>query len=72
MKVDRVITFGISPFRNGYTPQRSLQLFEHLEDGIAALPAVTSVSNSPVRLLSRPLGKTMYQWRAMRWGQIQI
>jgi predicted permease len=53
MKVDRVMTFGISPFRNGYSRQRALHLFEQLEDRIAALPEVTSVSNASVRLLNR-------------------
>jgi predicted permease len=51
LKVDNVITFGISPSLNGYTPQRSLQLFERLEDELAALPGVTSVTNSLVPLL---------------------
>jgi predicted permease len=51
LKVDNVITFGISPALNGYTPQRSLQLFERLEDELTALPGVTSVTNSLVPLL---------------------
>ena len=51
LKVDNVITFGISPSLNGYSPQRSLQLFERLEDELAALPGVTSVTNSLVPLL---------------------
>ncbi len=51
LKVDNVITFAIAPALNGYTPQRSLQLFERLEDGIASLPGVTSVANSMVPLL---------------------
>ena len=52
MKVDNVITFGISPSRNGYTLQHALQLYERLEDDLAAIPGVTSVTNSGVRLLS--------------------
>jgi predicted permease len=52
MKVDRVVAFGISPFRNGYTHQGSLQLFGQLEDRLAALPGVTNVTNSQYRLFS--------------------
>ncbi len=52
MDVDHVITFTISPFRNGYTLQGSLQLFERLEDELAALPGVTNVSDSLVPLLT--------------------
>jgi predicted permease len=51
LKVDNVIVFSLSPSLNGYNPQRSLQLFEHLEDELAALPGVTSVTNSIVPLL---------------------
>jgi predicted permease len=53
MKVDHVASFGISPFRNGYSQQRAFQLFEQMEDRLAALPQVTAVSNATVRLLSR-------------------
>jgi predicted permease len=58
MKVDHVTTFGVSPFRNGYSQQRALHLFGRLEDGIAALPGVTGVSNATVQLLSRSHLKT--------------
>jgi predicted permease len=51
LKVDNVVTFSISPALNSYTPQRSLQLFERLEDELSALPGVTGVSNSLVPLL---------------------
>ena len=51
LKVDNVITFSISPALNGYTPQRSSQLFERLEDDLAAMPGVTGVTNSLVPLL---------------------
>jgi predicted permease len=52
LKVDNVVTFGVSPVLNGYTPQRSLQLFERLEDEIAAVPGVTGVSCALVPVLS--------------------
>jgi predicted permease len=55
MNADHVITFGISPERNGYSHQRSLQLFERLEDWLTALPGVTSVTNSWVSVLNQDL-----------------
>jgi predicted permease len=52
LKADNVITFGISPELNGYKPQRSAELFERLEDELAALPGVTGVTEGLVPLLS--------------------
>jgi predicted permease len=47
-----VITFGIAPEMNGYTPVRSKQIFEQVEDEIARLPGVDVVSGGLVPLLS--------------------
>jgi predicted permease len=52
LKIDNVITFTVSPDRNGYTVQASRQFFERLEDELAALPGVTGVADSVVQLLS--------------------
>ena len=52
LKTDNVITFGVSPELNGYKPQRSAQLFERLEDELAALPGVTGVTEGLVPLLA--------------------
>jgi predicted permease len=52
LKVDNVVTFGISPELNGYTPARARALFERAEEEIAALPGVTGVSASLVPILS--------------------
>jgi predicted permease len=52
LKADQVVMFAVSPSLNGYTPDRSLQLFQRIEDDLAALPGVTSVSASTVPLLS--------------------
>jgi predicted permease len=52
LKVDHVITFGVAPVLNGYAPQRSRDLFERLEDELAALPGVTGVTASVVPLLA--------------------
>jgi predicted permease len=51
VKVDSVVTFGVSPALNGYSPERSLQLFARIEDELAALPGVTGVTASLVPLL---------------------
>jgi putative ABC transport system permease protein len=52
LKTDNLVTFGISPELNAYTPERSRILFERLEDELAAIPGVTSVTASMVPLLS--------------------
>jgi predicted permease len=52
LKLDRVVTFSVSPVLNGYSPRRSLELFERLEDELAALPGVTGVTASMVPLLA--------------------
>ncbi|HZW74981.1 MAG TPA: FtsX-like permease family protein, partial [Caldimonas sp.] len=52
LKIDNVVTFGISPSLNGYTAERSLQLFEQLEDNLRATPGVTGVTASLVAVLA--------------------
>ena len=52
LKADNVVTFGVSPVLNGYAPRRALQLFERLEDDLAALPGASSVAGSMIPLLS--------------------
>ncbi len=48
---DNVVTFSLSPALNGYTPQRSHQLFERMEDELASLPGVSGVGDALVPLL---------------------
>ncbi len=52
LKTEQLVTFGVSPELNGYTPAQSLAFFERVEDALAALPGVTSVSASLIPLLS--------------------
>jgi predicted permease len=47
-----VVTFGISPSLNGYNAERSLALFERVEEELAALPGVTGVTAGRVPLLA--------------------
>jgi predicted permease len=52
LKVDNVITFGISPALNGYSPQRTADLFARLEEELGAVPGVTGVTDALVALLA--------------------
>jgi len=52
LRADNVVTFQISPARNGYTVDQTRQLFERVEDELGALPGVSGVSSSTVPLLS--------------------
>jgi predicted permease len=52
VKIDNVVTFGISPELSGYTPERSRLLFERVETELAAVPGVTGVTASMVPLLA--------------------
>jgi predicted permease len=51
VKIDSVVTFGISPELNGYTKERSRQLFERMETELAATPGVTGVTTAMVPLI---------------------
>jgi predicted permease len=52
IKTDELITFQVAPSLNGYPSARSLQLFQRLEEEIAAQPGVVNVSASIVPLLA--------------------
>jgi predicted permease len=52
VNVDNVITFGVSPQRNGYDGARSRAFFERLETELASVPGVTGVAASMVPLLA--------------------
>ena len=51
LDIDNLVTFGLSPELNGYTPERTRMLFEQLEDRLAATPGVVSVTSSLVPAL---------------------
>jgi predicted permease len=52
LKLDRVITFGVSPDLNGYDTTRMRSLYERIEQELAAIPGVTGVSAGMVSLLA--------------------
>jgi predicted permease len=51
IKIENLVTFGVSPELNGYTAERSKQLFERIEDELAAQPGVTAVTAALVPAL---------------------
>ncbi len=52
VRVDDVVTFGISPSRSGYDSARSAQLFDRVEERLRGIPGVTGVTVSRVPLLA--------------------
>ncbi|HUQ89275.1 MAG TPA: ABC transporter permease, partial [Vicinamibacterales bacterium] len=52
LKADHMVLFSIAPELNGYTTERTRQLFERMEDEIAAVPGVTSVVATIVPILA--------------------
>jgi predicted permease len=52
LKIDNMVTFGVSPELNGYTPEKSHALFERLEDELRATPGVTAVTTSFIAALA--------------------
>src|SRR5215208_4607767 len=51
LRVENVVTFGISPELNGYTDERTRTLFARVEEELAALPGVNGVTAGMVPLL---------------------
>jgi predicted permease len=52
VRIDNMVTFGVYPVLNGYTPERSLALFARIEEELAALPGVTGVTASSIPILA--------------------
>ena len=52
LKIDNLVTFGVSPELNGYTAERSQLFFQHLEDRLRTVPGVTAVTVSMVPALA--------------------
>jgi predicted permease len=48
IKIDSLITFGVSPQLNGYKTTQSLALFERLENELRTQPGVTAVTGASV------------------------
>src|SRR5262249_34874137 len=52
LKVDKVVTFGVSPSLSGYSTERSTELFARLEQELAAIPGANGVTDSLVAVLA--------------------
>ena len=52
LRADPVATMMVLPVLSGYEPERSAQLFERLEDELAALPGVASVGSAMVPVIA--------------------
>lgn len=52
LKSDHMLLFSLAPELNSYTTERTRQLFERIEDEVAALPGVTSMSAAMVPVLA--------------------
>ncbi|HYB95271.1 MAG TPA: ABC transporter permease [Vicinamibacterales bacterium] len=52
LKTDHMVLFSLAPELNGYNTERTRQLFERIEDEIAAVPGVTSVAGAMVPVLA--------------------
>ncbi|HEU5209696.1 MAG TPA: FtsX-like permease family protein, partial [Longimicrobiales bacterium] len=52
LRTENVVTFAISPQLNGYSIERSHQLFQRVEEELAALPGVIQVSSGLVPVLA--------------------
>jgi predicted permease len=47
-----LVTFRLSPYLNGYSPERAQALFDQVEERIRAVPGVVAVTESTVPILS--------------------
>jgi predicted permease len=52
LKADSVATFSVSPVLAGYTPERTTALSRRIEEQVAALPGVVSVTSAMVPVIT--------------------
>ncbi|HEX5083037.1 MAG TPA: ABC transporter permease [Blastocatellia bacterium] len=52
LRADHLIAFSVAPELNGYSPQRTIALFDDLRQGLAALPGVRSVGAAELPILT--------------------
>jgi predicted permease len=52
IKIDNLVTFGISPARSGYDTTRARALYGRVQDELAAIPGVTGVTTSMITLIA--------------------
>jgi len=54
-RAESLTVFSLAPDRNGYTAERTSQLFERLEEELAQVPGVTSVAVAAVPLIANAM-----------------
>jgi predicted permease len=52
LRADRIAKVSVAPVLNGYAPERSSQLFQRIEEDLAALPGVVSVGSAMVGVIA--------------------
>jgi len=52
LRPEGVVTFKLSPYLNGYTPERSMALFDRVGEILRGVPGVTSMSVATIPVLS--------------------
>ena len=52
VRVDNMVTFGVSPEESGYDTARTRMLFTRIEDELAGLPGATAVTSARVPLIA--------------------
>ena len=63
VNIDRVVTFSLSPGLNGYSAERSQQLFEEIERQLKTFPGVRAVSSGTIQSLAGATPRTTSLWR---------
>src|SRR5262249_1295885 len=52
IRIDNVVTFGVSPARSGYDSTRTLALYNRIQEALTAIPGVSGVTSSAIQILS--------------------
>lgn len=68
IEASNVVTFGLSPELNGYEAARSAQLFQRVEEELAAIPGVTAVSSAMVPLIAGSSWGNSVSVEGFEWG----
>jgi predicted permease len=52
MDVGSLVVFSVSPRSNGYTPERTLALFDRIEEELGTIPGVTGVTSASIPVIA--------------------
>jgi predicted permease len=68
MNVDSLATFAVSPRLNGYDRERTMSVFERIEESLAAEPGIVAVASASVPLLTDSNSRNDVQVRGFDAG----